>query len=259
MRPAITEAVRKERLTAARLAVGYHEEPLVYYTANAESDCDFPSLFTSRSERVVQLIDRPPQLRPQGFEVRAGDYSEILQGQVRRNVLQGYRLIDLWRDGLFIYIAPGDEEFLGWRMRGDNNPIHINNFVLAESVLVFCWLMKFIFEEADPKPSVLRLSVGFDNMTRPSGSATLRDAPETRFPGGDLRRAPGKRIDVHQLAEWNDYNPARLAYLLIEDIYHWFGFESQVVPFVDRTGPFPKLDAVKIIEKPLPTELPLGY
>lgn len=258
-RPAITDAVRKERLMAARLAVGRHEEPIVYYTANAEGNCDFPTLFTSRSERVVRLIDRPPQLRPQGFEVEAGDYSEILQGQLRRNVLQGYRLIELWRDGLFIYIAQGDEDFLGWRMGGENKPIHINNFVLAESILVFCWLMEFIFEEADPKPPVLRLSVGFDNMTRPSGSATLRDAPESRLPGGHRRQAPEKRIEVHQLVEWNDYDPARLAYLLLEDIYHWFGFESQVVPFVDRTGPAPKLDVVKIIEKPLPTELPPDY
>ena len=258
-RPNITDAVRKERLTAARLAVGRHEEPIIYYTANTESDCDFPTLFTSRSERVVRLIDRPPQLRPQGFEVDAGDYSEILQGQLRRNVLQGYRLIELWRDGLFIYIAQGDEDFLGWRMGGENKPIHINNFVLAESILVFCGLMKFIFEEADPKPSVLRLSVNFDNMTRPSGSATLRDAPESRFPGGNLRQAPEKRVEVHQLAEWKDYDPARMAYLLMEDVYHWFGFESQVIPFVDRTGAVPKLDAVKIIEKPLPTELPPGY
>ncbi len=182
-----------------------------------------------------------------------------MQGQLRRNLLQRYRLIELWHDGLFIYIAQGDEDFLGWRMGGENRPIHINNFVLAESILVFCWLMKFIFEEADPKPSVLRLGVGFDNMTRPSGSATLRDAPESRFPGGHLRQAPQKRIEVHQLAEWNSYDPTRLSYLLIEEIYHWFGFESQAVPFVDRAGPTPKLDAAKIIERPLPTEVPPGY
>lgn len=258
-RPAITDSVSKQRLNAARLTVGRHEQPIAYYTANAETDCDFPTLFTSRSERIVRLIDRPPQLRPQGFEVAAGDYSEIVHGQLRRNFLQGYRLIELWRDGLFIYIAQGDEDFLGWRMGGEDKPIHINNFVLAESILVFCWLTRFIFEEADPKPSVLRLTVGFDDMTRPSGSATLRDVPESRLPGGHVREAPEKRVEAYQLADWINYDPARVAYLLMEDIYHWFGFESHVVPFVDRTEPVPKLDAVKLIGKPLPTELPPGY
>jgi hypothetical protein len=38
---------------------------------------------------------------------------------------------------------------------------------------MFCWLMKLVFEEADPKPLALRLTVGFDNLTRPSGAATL--------------------------------------------------------------------------------------
>ena len=255
-RPAITDAIRKERLTVARIAVGRHDEPLVYYTANAEGDCDFPTLFQSRSELLVRLVDRPPELRRQGFEVEAGDYSEIVQGKLRRNLLAGQRVIELWRDGMFIYIAPGDEDFLGWRMGGSDKPIHINNFVLAESVLVFCWLVKFVFGEADPKPSVLRLSVGFDNLTRPAGPATLRDAPESRFPGGHLRKAPDGAVEVHYPAELEGYDAARMAYLLIEEIYHWFGFDSQAIPYVDKSGPLPRLDATKIIEKPSPTELP---
>ena len=85
-------------------------------------------------------------------------------------------------------------------------------------------------------PSVLRLAVGFDNLTRPAGHATLRDAPESRFPGGHLRQAPDKRVEVHQTAECDGYDPARMAYMLMEDIYHWFGFDSQSIPFVDNTG-----------------------
>jgi hypothetical protein len=46
---------------------------------------------------------------------------------------------------VFTYVAPGDEDFLGWPMGGGDKPIHINNFVLAESILVFCWLVKFVF------------------------------------------------------------------------------------------------------------------
>jgi len=254
-RPVITDAIRKERLTAARITVGRHDEPLVYYMANSEGDCDFPTLFQSRSERIVRLIDRPPELRPHGFEIEAGDYSEIVQGKLRRNLLPGQRLIELWRDGVFIYVAPGDEDFLGWRMAGLPQPIHINNFVLAESILVFCWLMKFVFEEANPKPSMLRLTVGFDNLTRPEGPATLRDAPEARFPGGGRHPAPGKSIEVHHVVEMEGYDAARIAYLLMQAIYHWFGFDSQAIPYVDNNGPSPKMDAVKLIEKPLPTDL----
>jgi hypothetical protein len=258
-RPAITGIVRKERLAAARLAVGRMGDPSVCYVANAEIDCDFPTLFTSRAERVVRLIDNPPQLRSRGFEIEAGNYSEIVHGQLRRNMVERYKLVELWRDGLFICIAPGDEEFLGWRMGGEDEPVHISNFVLAESILVFCWLMSFIFAETGPKPAALRLTVGFDNMTRPSGQATLRDAPESGIPGGHLRQAPEQGVEVHQVVDYMGFDSARAAYLLMEQIYHRFGFESKAMPYVDMSGSVLKLDAVRLVEKPLPNELPSGY
>jgi hypothetical protein len=79
--------------------VGRDDAPLVYYMATPEGECDFPTLLRSRGERVVRLIERPPQLRLQGFEIWAGDASEILQGKMRRNMLSGSRLIELWNPG----------------------------------------------------------------------------------------------------------------------------------------------------------------
>lgn len=253
----ITEKLRKDRLKAARLAVERDDAALVYYMASPEGECDFPTLFRSRGERVVRLIERPPQLRPQGFEIWAGDRSEIVQGRLRRNMLAGHRLIELWKDGLFIFIAPGDEDFLGWRMGGGDRPIHISNFVLAESILTFCWLMKFIFEEADPKPPALRLTVGFDNLTRPAGPATLSTAPEgrMRFPG-DTRAASGPSLEVYQLAELADYDPERLAYLLMADIYNDFGYDSMSVPYINLSDPKPKLIATAITGSDLPGTVP---
>ena len=129
--------------------------------------------------------------------------------------------------------------------------------VLAESTLVFCWLVKWIFAEANPKPPVVRLSVGFDNLSRPSGPATLGTAPEGRMRGfSQPKLARGPACEVYELAEWDDYDPERLAYKLVEKIYHWFSFESEGIPYVDDTGSEPKLAAVKSVERPLPTDPP---
>lgn len=249
----ITSKVRDERLKAARIAVQRDDAPLVYYMASAEGECDFPTLFRSRGERIVRLIERPPQLRPQGFEIWAGDGSEILQGKLRRNMLLGYRLIELWKDGLFIFVAPGDEDFLGWRISGFDKPIHISNFVLAESVLTFCWLMKLVFEEAEPKPQALRLTVGFSNLTRPAGPATLSSSPEgrVRFPG-DTRTAPGSSLQVYQLVELADFDSERIAYLLLADFYNGFGYEALSVPYINMSDSKPKLQASAIVGNDLP-------
>ena len=142
-------------------------------------------------------------------------------------------------------------------MHGFDKPIHISNFVLAESILMFCWFMKFVFDEADPKPSILRLTVGFDNLTRPAGPATLNAAPEGRmqFPG-NTRQAPGPNLQVYELAELAEYDPEHLGYLLMVDIYNWFGYDSMSVPYVDPSIPKPKLKAMAITGSSLPDTAP---
>jgi hypothetical protein len=259
----IAKPEREARLKQARLAMGRDDSPIVYFMATTEGPCDFPTLFKSHAERVVRLIENPPQLRNNGFELWADRTSEIVEGRFRRNMIAGHRLIELWKDGHFIFIAPGDEDFLGWSVgSSDGKPIHISNFVLAESTLVFCWLAKWIFAEANPKPPVIRLAVGFDNLSRPAGNATLGTAPEGRMRGFNKPKAArGPACEVYELADWDDYDPERLAYKLVENIYHWFSFESDGIPYVDSTGPEPKLSAVTLVEKPLPTAPPAtpGY
>jgi hypothetical protein len=254
---AISRPEREMRVKKARLAMGRDSAPLVYFDATTEGPCTFPALFKSRSERVVRLVENPPQLRPNGFEIWADRASAIIEGQLRRNVITGHRLIELWEDGQFIFIGEGDEDFLGWSV-GDTGmrPIRISNFVLAEVTLHFCWLVRWIFEEAEPKPSALRLAIGFANLSR-SGPATLSDLPEGRMSGmRHSRPAPGPDKEMYQLAEWDDYDPERVAYLLLEDVYHWFGFDSNSIPYVDNSGAAPKISAEKLTEKPLPADPP---
>jgi hypothetical protein len=252
----IVDQEREKRLKEARIASGRDDAPVVYYTATPVGDCDFPTLFASRSERIVRLIENPPQLRQPGFEIWAEKLSTIIERKLRRNMLPETRLIELWRDGMFIFIAQGDEDFLGWRTHGFEKPIHINNFVLAESILTFCWLMKFVYEETNPKPPAIRLTVGFDNLTRPTGRATLSDVPDgTMRIGAKPLTAPAAGIEVSELADLMTYDAEHVAYLLMADIYNWFGFDAINMPYVDPSGPKPKLKATFLIGSPLPDAL----
>jgi len=254
--PGLTERERLDRIKQARIAVGRDELPTIYLSASGDGSCEFPTLFTSRHERIVRLIENPPQLRPQGFGVYADNSSQIMKGALRRNMIVGYRLLELWRDGLVIFMAPGDEDFLGWSTSNRNRPIRINNFVLAGITLTFCWLMKFVFAEANPKPPTIKLTLGFEGLTRPIGAAILSDVPDGTMWPGNPKSASDSRLEVFQLADLLDYDAERIAYSLLEDLYHWFGFESAVIPYVDRTGETPRLSAQKIIGGPLPESLP---
>jgi hypothetical protein len=250
------EKERKQRLTAARIAAGRDAAPMLYLTATPEGDCDFPTLFASQHERIVRLIENPPELRNQGFAIWANRTSEIIDGRLRRNVVVGLRLIELWKDGLFVFIGPGDEDLLGWRMHGFDKPIHISNFVLTELVLIFCWLMRWIYEEANPKPPVLRLTLGVDNLQRPAGPPILSDVPEGKMKVlGSVKSKPG-RFEIYELAELKDYDPERIAYLFLEGVYNWFGFNSESVPYKRDDENPSRIAAEKIIGRALPKEPP---
>ena len=73
---------------------------------------------------------------------------------------------------------------------------------------------------------------------------------------GQPHPAPSADREFFEFAEWDTYGPAQLAYKLLKNVYVWFGFNSDGMPYVDKSGPEPKLDAVKLIEKPLPTDPP---
>jgi hypothetical protein len=51
---------------------------------------------------------------------------------------------------------------------------------------------------------------------------------------------PGFHARSSNLTLPEGYEPTRTAYLLIKEIYHWFGFDSQVIPYVDKSGAVPK-------------------
>lgn len=254
----ITEEESDRRLAEARAALGKDPEPLVYFTATAEGECDFPELFSSRRARIVRLLENPPQLRPDGFEISVDRTAQILAGRLRRNMIPGYKLLELWKDGFFVYIAPGDEDFLGWSVGNTaGKAIRISSFVLAEATLAFCWLTQIVFEEANPKPQAVKVCIGFDNLTRPTGPATLSKAAEGpgRLPG-TTRPAPNTQHKVCQVTTLADYDAERLAYLLIARIYNWFGYDSERLPYVEEENRTPKISATKITGSPLPPETP---
>lgn len=143
------------------------------------------------------------------------------------------RLIELWKDGMFLFMAPGDEDFLGWRMQGSDRPIRVNNFVLAESILRFCWIARILFVESDPRPGALKVSAAAANLTRPAGPATLSSARETAMPiPGQARQAPQSSFEVSKTVDLERYDPEELAGTLFADIYNWFGFNAIDAPSI---------------------------
>lgn len=117
--------------------------------------------------------------------------------------------MELWKDGLLISVGPGDESYLAWSFQSKpEEPIFINNFVLAEMLLVFCWLTQIIFFDADPKPNIIRVAAGFDNMSRAEKPALLSDVPSGGM-GGLMppKQARASKLEVEALVVFREVRP----------------------------------------------------
>src|SRR5260370_31240016 len=97
-----TEDVLVERLREAAGQAQLSERPAFALTAQSYPSARFPGLFASPETPLVKLIDSPPSLRRAGFDLETGE-SRIVRGELRRALVQGWRVLELWRDGVLIY------------------------------------------------------------------------------------------------------------------------------------------------------------
>src|SRR5262245_43987673 len=88
-----------------------------------------PTLFRSRTEPLVQLLDHPPGLRPGGFGLLTRE-TQIFEGKLRQAVIHGTSILQCWPDGTLIY-AVRAVEFLGWGTTRAEGPLNINPLALV--------------------------------------------------------------------------------------------------------------------------------
>lgn len=198
---------------------------------------EISSIFETRDAEVVRLIERPPELRRGGFDLDTGSSARILRGQLRRAVAAGSKVLELWRDGTLIFGATGDEDFLCWGRRPPGMSfLRINPLVLIESTYLFAELSRLVFEKAQPKPKVIQFTVELNNLILDGKPCVLTPGPIGSLGwefGSDFRQPPQQRASF--LVQWNDFpiNPGRVSFLLVREIYRWFGIEDENIPYKD--------------------------
>ena len=246
-----------KRIAEAQKAVERTSEPVIILAAISEDHSGFPQLFRSQSEPVVQLLDKPPQFRSDGFGVglRLSRPSEIVGGELRRRLGTGSQIIDLWQDGLLLGIGEGDYDLLCWFMRYPGNPtiqeqsLLIRNFVLAEVTLNFLQLGIEVFKHAEPPPKKIKFMLCLDNMTvndLPCELSSVPDRTSTVHFQPDFKAAPGPKISSEFALPFDELDIGRIAYKLLAGLYVKFGFHESDVPYVQDNGDGKKITAASL-------------
>lgn len=246
--PAITAAVIAERRSRARVAVGFAERPSFILAAWPLNHSRFPTLFESRAAEVVRLLENPTRLRVAGFDLSTRRQSEILDGELRRCVIPGSKLIELWRDGPLIFVSAGDGWHLCWGMESTGaTGLRINNLALTETTYLFADLALKISAHSVPEPRGLAIALQLASMTVEGVPCSLNNYRPSPFTVDNNRRyAPEERMDITYEFEKENSDAGGISYQLLAELYAWFGFNAVEMPYVDRNGETPRIDPAQI-------------
>jgi hypothetical protein len=233
----ISDETVLERIAQSRQIIGLNERPTVYLAAWPSEPAEFPTLFESRTTPLVRLLDNPPRLRSDGFDLSTGQLSEIVQGLLRRSTSPRDKLLELWRDGVLIFVAPGDEWFLCWGMESTaSTGLIINTLALTEAVYLFSLFSLMAFELSVPKPVRLTFYLGLTTMMpgkRPFYLSSKR--PNRIFPDRG-NAAPEDSNRIKGEFERASADAGVISYQLLADLYAWFGFEADQMPFTNQVA-----------------------
>lgn len=255
--PPKTNQTMNQHVKDTLTALDRTNKPTILLAAFPHGETTIPTLFQSQESEIVQLLLNPPALRNLGFDLRVGSFPTIREGQVRRSVAPGWKILDLWKDGAIIFGAAGDDNFLCWG-NSDGATRIINPLALIESTYLFIMLSREVFQKfSAPPPTKATFMLSLQNPSEGDLQQGFTEKPYELLPGywGNFHRAPESSIKFRlecSLEEDNFYSDeessGKIAFELLGKFYTWFGIEENSIPYSEDTGNGRRISRRMIIE-----------
>lgn len=195
------------------------------------------TLFKATAGSIRRLLEKPPTLRHAGFDLETGGQAQIIDGEKVRVANGDRKILELYRDGTFVFACRADDWFLAWAsQRGQQK---INPLALVEVIYSFADFYGRVIRDLKQAPTEIQFRIDLRNM-HDRGVKTLLGPYATNSYaqefGHDLREAPQNDWTVSTRMPAENYDPAATAYGLIREIYLWFGIDEDAIPYVKNEG-----------------------
>jgi schlafen family protein len=222
-----------KRIEGALKTANLDGGPAFVLAAMPDQPTDIPDLFVRRSN-VVKIMEDPRHLRYGGFSPDAGSDSRIIRGELRRTLIPSHRILELWRDGTLIFAEIGNEDGLSW---GSKLPdaYKINQLALIETTLQFVTLAHDIFSHARPAPTQIKFWIELRRLVKVSNNPVLSSGIVHDFGTGERKPAPNHTGGWSIMAS-PDETDGRTVFRLIAEVYRWFSFDDDDIPYTEESS-----------------------
>jgi hypothetical protein len=226
----------EKRIEEAVTAVKLDQQPRFILAAFPIGTIDVRELFESKSSPLVQLIERPPEIRSSGFDLTADYSSHIVRGALRRSVSVEHKLLEMHRDGLVIFVNRGDGDGLCWgRASAQAEESWINQLFLVENVYLFTQFVARAYEGRLPTDFEISYRLLLLNVCSPARRCVLTSGPLDRWGYGSTHREEEPNVSI-SLKGARTMTPERVAFLLLSELYAWFAFDITQIPYTKETS-----------------------
>jgi len=192
------------------------------------------SLFSSAPNSISSILENPPTIRDGAFSPTTSDKSKIIDGDFRRVSQRSRKIVDLYSDGFLIFGCAADEDFLAWGINNFEERPKLNIIALVEATYHFCLLYSEVLARLSPKPEQLSFRFEFGNMRPEDGKSAVFLVPQRHDTQAQMHSDPKYFATKDNFSQEfqvssNEYDSGRVAYMILEHIFLYFGVESDVI------------------------------
>ncbi len=195
---------------------------------------ELKTIFFTTDKSIRRHLEHPPILRYSGWSLETLDQARIIRGEMIRVTNGNRKVIDLYRDGALVFAGLADHNFLAWGKSLDyqNMRIKINTLAIVEVIYSFVNFYKLVLNDFKEQPEKISFRVDFRNMHLAGVKSYLVPYELNRqMFEDDAKDAPDNNNYLNKLFSAKDYNVAFIAYEILKEVYLWFGFEEDKIPY----------------------------
>ncbi len=195
---------------------------------------ELATVFSNSPASLRRKLEDPPKLRESGWGLATLDQAKLLHGELIR-VESSRMAVDLYRDGGLFLIGHISSNFLAW---SDTSELRIHPLALVEFTVNFTRFYKEVLRDFRVTPERIRFKAELRNLHLSNLMTTLR--------AGEVQKRQHETYSAEQEAPcdgWSKeivvssdgYNPDRVAYLLLHELYLWFGHVDEAIPYTKES------------------------
>jgi hypothetical protein len=215
--------------------------------AGPTENIELKTVFSEAPGSIRRLLENPPELRHHGWGLGTGAQAILVGGEFVR--AENFReVVDLYRDGFLILSAEVNRNFLAWSAEDD---VRIHPLALIELVDNFTRFYRLVLDDARSRPQGVEFRLELKNMHV--------DGKKTRLPSGPVgtwdwqfgtgsKEAPAENWRKAITVDTKTYDADQVAFLLVRELYFWFGHSEEDIPYTRLTDGTKAIDVEQIFK-----------